>query len=359
MPVLAGATCDLCHCIARRLETGGVIVSGNADIELLAQLAPVRDKELVAETQAPEARALLAQILSIPISGSPPRRAAGVGVSHRRRWLAVPAVAVAVAATTIAVLISTSGSSTASAAAATLRKAATVARAQAPLTLGPGQYAYTKSVDAYINTVVPAGGAGAAYNVLVPHVREVWLSRNGGRVYQTNGTPQFPTAQDRQRWIAAGQPDLSEPPMDAKLSPTPPLDLPTDVNALYDHLKHEASAPGDDNPLYLEMFTLIGDSLRETAATPAQRAALYQVAARLPGIQLLGPVKDSAGRDGVAVAMTAESIRHTLTFDPATSALLAEETIAVEKIRNYPAGTQIGYATYLVHAIVDSQTATP
>jgi hypothetical protein len=334
-------------------------VSSNANMESLTRLAPVHDEDLVLETQTPEARAVLAQILAIPIDDSPPRRAAGVELKHRRRWLAVPAVAVAVAATTIAVLGSTSGSGTASAAAATLRKAATVAQAQAPLRLGPGQYVYTKSVDAYINTVVPADGAGAAYNVLVPHVREVWLGRDGGRVYQTNGTPRFPTTQDRERWIAAGRPDLSEPPMDAALSPTPPLDLPTDVNALYDRLKHEASAPADDNPLYLEMFTLIGDSLRETAATPAQRAALYQVAARLPGIELLSPVKDSAGRDGVAVAMTADGVRHTLIFDPATSALLAEEQIAVENIRNYPAGTRIGYSTYLVHAIVDSQTATP
>lgn len=335
-------------------------MSSNADIELLARLAPVRDEDLVATTQAPEARAVLALILAIPIDDSPPRRAARVDVKQRRRrWLAVPVVAVAVAATAVAVLVSTTGSSTASAAAATLRKAATVAQAQAPLIPGPGQFVYTKSVDAYINTVVPAGGADAAYNVLVPHVREVWLGRNGGRVYQTNGTPQFPTAQDRQRWMAAGQPELTEPPMDAKLSPTPPLDLPTDVNALYDRLKREASAPGDDNPLYLEMFTLVGDSLRETAATPAQRAALYEVAARLPGVQLLGPLKDSVGRPGVAVAMTADGVRHTLIFDPATSALLAEEQMAVENIRNYPAGTPVGYSTYVVRAIVDSETATP
>lgn len=112
--------------------------------------------------------------------------------------------------------------------------------------------------------------------------------------------------------MAAGQPDLSEPPPAAKLSRTPPLDLPTDANALYDHLKREASAPGDDNPLNLEMFTLVGDSLRETAATPAQRAALYQVAARLPGIELLGSIKDSAGRPGIGVAMSNHGIRFTL-----------------------------------------------
>ena len=79
-------------------------MSGNANVELLARLAPVRDEDLVSETQTAEARAVLAQILSIPLDDSPPRRATGLDVRHRRR-LAVPVVAMAVAATAIAVLV--------------------------------------------------------------------------------------------------------------------------------------------------------------------------------------------------------------------------------------------------------------
>ena len=109
----------------------------------------------------------------------------------------------------------------------------------------------------------------------------------------------------------------------------------------------------------MEMFTLNGDSLRETAATPAQRAALYQVAARLPGIELVGAVHDDAGRPGTAVAMDDHGIRSTLVFDPQTSALLQEEQVALPgNSYGYAAGERVGYATYLVQRIVDSKTAT-
>lgn len=324
--------------------------------QLLARLSPVRDDELLAETHGPEARALLAHVIASPIAESRPRAARGLRRGRRR--LAIPALAAAVAAVAIT-LLSTGGSTTPGAAAAVLRHVASVARARTPLTPGPGRYVYTKSVDAYVNTVVPTGGASKAFNVLVPHVREVWLGPAGGRLYQTDGTPQFPTSRDRERWLAAGKPDLGGPTTDAKLSPTPPLDLPTDANALYDRLKREASAPGDDNPVYVEMFTLIGDSLRESAATPAQRAALYEVAARLPGVELLGPVADTAGRSGIGVAMSSDGIRHTLILDSDTSALLGEEDVALpNNPEGYPSGFRAGYATYLAHTIVDSETAT-
>ena len=75
------------------------------------------------------------------------------------------------------------------------------------------------------------------------------------------------------------------------------------------------------------MFVFVGDSLRETNASPEQRAALYAVAARIPGVDLVGPVTDSAGRRGIAVAKddNVNHIRSTLVFDPRTSVLLAEE----------------------------------
>jgi len=124
---------------------------------------------------------------------------------------------------------------------------------------------------------------------------------------------------------------------------------------LYTRLEQEASAT--DNPVTIQMFTLIGDSLRETAATPAQRAALYQVAARLPGVELVGSVKDRAGRPGVAVALSDHAVRSTLIFDPVTSALLAEEqAVLAGNPYGYPASTRTGYATYLVQKIVNSSS---
>lgn len=326
----------------------------NADIERLAALAPVRDDDLVDAAQSAEARALLVRILASTAAPAATHRNR-TGRRRRRRWLAMPAV-IALAVAAVAVAVSSNSHGTPNAAAAPLQKVAAVAGAQAPLVLGHGQYVYTRSVNAYAVTTARTDGA-AAFTVLVPHVREIWLGPEGGRLHETSGTPQFPTPQDRERWIAAGRPSLSSPPSETTLPPTQPLDLPADPDALYQRLEQDAEGRGSG--VHTEMFTLIGDSLRETGATPAQRAALYQVAARLPGVQLLGQARDSAGRSGIAVAMDDQGIRYTLIFDPFTSKLLAEEQLALDGNGfGYPANQRVGYATYLAQKIVDSDTAT-
>jgi len=330
-------------------------MSSTTPIARLASLAPVRDDDLGDAARTPEARALLAEILAVPVEGaaiSLPERS-----SRRRRpprrWLAVPALAAA-AAVLAAVLVS-GGGGTPGAAAATLEQVAKVAREQHALVPKPGQFLYTKSVSAYLDTTVPAGGA--AYNVLVPHVREIWLGPTGGRLYETSGTPRFLTARDRANWIADGRPTLTEGPSENRLPPGRRLDLPSNPDALYTRLEHDARGHGSS--LAGEMFTLVGDSLRETSATPAQRAALYQVAARIPGVVLVGRVRDSAGRPGLAVAREDHGIRFTLIFDPRTSALLSEEDVALAgNAFGYPTGARVGYSTYLEQAVVGSRTAT-
>jgi len=324
----------------------------DTSIERLAKLIPIDDDNLTAEAETPAARALLERI--VDTSARPARRSRG----RRHGRLALPAAAAIVGAVALAVTLSGGGKGGAEpAAAATLHRVAGVARTRPQLVPRPGQYLYTKSVDAYLDTTVP-GGAGTAYNVLVPHVRETWLGPDGGRLYETSGTPSFLTARDRERWIADGSPSLTEPPAETPLSPAKPLDLPSDPDALYAVLAHAAAGHGDS--LNGEMFTLVGDSLRETSATPAQRSALYQVVARIPGVTLVGETTDSAGRPGIAVARDDHGFRSTLVFDPQTSALLSEETIALAgNQQGFAAGTRVGYATYLVQAIVASKTSVP
>src|SRR5262249_14330522 len=139
-----------------------------------------------------------------------------------------------------------------------------------------------------------------------------------------------------------------------------PLDLPSDPDALFARLKQETRSYGARQDA--EMFVLVGDSLRETNASAAQRAALYAVAARIPGVELVGEVTDAVGRRGVEVAMDDDvsHLRSTLVFDPQTSLLLAEEefTLAGNSL-GYPAGTCIETATYLKTAIVDTLGARP
>ena len=302
----------------------------------------------------------------------------------RRRWtrslIAAGAAACGIVLVTALVgLPAIRGEETASAASVALRHAAEVAREQPPPPpLQPGQFAYTKSVNAYLSTTVETNAA-SAYSVLVPHVREIWLAPDGtGWLRETSGEPTFLSARDRERWIAAGRPSVgdettelrlenadasgyaSSAPMDSLGAPMVSLTLPTDPDVLYRHLERKAAGHGSG--LHEQMFTLVGDALRETSATPAQRAALYEVAARIPGVELVGPVSDRAGRAGIAVAMRDEAnrIRHTLIFDPETSALLGEEEIVLAgNAWDYPEGTVIGFATYLESAVVDAITERP
>ncbi len=324
--------------------------------QLVETLAPVRDRELGGAAETPDAQALLSKILSTPFEEGRPRRAP-------RRLFAGATAAAAAAAIVAGVLVSTGSRETDSAAAAVLHRAAKVARAQENHPLQPGEYAYTKSVNAYLNTSVEANGT--SYSVLVPHIREVWLGPSGGRLYETSGTPSFLSARDRETWIALGRPKLTEGPTDTPLSIPRPVNLPTDPDALYSRLKHDAKGHGGS--LYGEMFVLVGDNLRESTLTPAQRAALYEVAARIPGVELVGRVQDSAGRWGVGVAMRndANTGRQTLIFDQNTSNLLAEEDIALVGNRmgnppvSYPPGTRVGYSTYVKTGVVKSLRAKP
>jgi hypothetical protein len=140
--------------------------------------------------------------------------------------------------------------------------------------------------------------------------REIWIGPDGsGRIRGTETDPTFPTAKDRQNWKAMGRtaPPLVGPPSDERFGPgglsTGPTDLsklPTDpakLAALISSRKIEGGPPGP-----AEDFVQVGDLLRETSASPELRAALFKVAAGIPGVKLLGTVTDSDGRSGTAIA---------------------------------------------------------
>ncbi|MCX4782944.1 hypothetical protein [Streptomyces sp. NBC_01264] len=55
---------------------------------------------------------------------------------------------------------------------------------------------------------------------------------------------------------------------------------------------------------------------------PAVRGALFEVLADTPGITLVGPVKDAAGRTGTAVEMRSDERAWRMVLDPATGMLL-------------------------------------
>jgi hypothetical protein len=113
------------------------------------------------------------------------------------------------------------------------------------------------------------------------------------------------------------------------------------------------------------MLVLVGDLLHETVAPPEFRAALFRVAARIPGVELVGKVTDPAGRPGLAVARTSADSgylkRDEMIFDPHTSELLAESEVLLERVDWLSARprTVIGYSVYLKSGIVGSTTQRP
>ena len=275
----------------------------------------------------------------------------------RRRLLRPGLGLVACAAVLASVLAGLSTRTTESAAAPVLERAAAAARAQEATPLAPGEYLYIRSINGYLATRSDA----PSYSVLIPQVREVWLGRSNGRLRETSGKPVFLSARDRARWVASGRPPLSggDVPGDVRIR-SRALDLPSDPDAAYARL--EAQARAKDSSFAWAMFQLIGDGFRELRTTPAQRAALYAAAARVPGIELVGNVSDRAGRAGVAIAVRddAGNARLQLIVDPKTGVLLGEEEVVLEgNAYGYPAGTIIGYATYTQTAVVDGDNTRP
>jgi len=256
-----------------------------------------------------------------------------------------------------------------------LRRIALVADLQRALpVLRPDQFVYTKEIDVDLSIAL---NDTVTYATLHQVMREDWYARNGaGRIAETNIKQWFLTPADRARWVEAGALSLSSqfPLVNQTGRPgwfryTDEADvakLPTEPKMLARRMHVGGSAQ-------LMVIEHIGDLLGSTDASPALRSALYQVAAGLSGVKLLGTVTDSVGRRGTAVVYGSHGETDELIFDPTTSALLENETIVTDASRlthdadttpvqapaDTPAGTVVESATYLARGIVDSTTTRP
>jgi hypothetical protein len=83
----------------------------------------------------------------------------------------------------------------------------------------------------------------------------------------------------------------------------------------------------------------------------------------LPGVQNLGPVRDRRGRPGQGIGLVTAGARDELIFDPGSTSVLAEETVAVGPSQpgntHLPAGTVLQYTLYAQQGVVSSTQATP
>jgi hypothetical protein len=256
---------------------------------------------------------------------------------RRRVHLAVPALAVATGAALFFGL--SNGAAPKATAAELLRQAARAAQtAPAPFPRDD-QYFYVRSLTTNLSMNL---GPGPAKPRLVTRERRIWTSvARPGRVIEQPGR-EFDLGHQRYR---LGSIQLTREGM---------LAFPTDPRAIYDRLND--TYQGNGHSREGELFTEIGDALRETAVPAGLRAGLYGALALIPGVELVGDATDRAGRHGVAVAFTEVGVRNELIFDPATSEMLAERSVLLDPAAAeipLPKGTVIGDSAYLERAVVD------
>jgi len=106
----------------------------------------------------------------------------------------------------------------------------------------------------------------------------------------------------------------------------------TDVDAIKSQLSSRQSGGGG-----ADWISFIAETWSRQTVTPAVQAAMLQVLSNAPDLIIEGTVTDRAGRDGIAVsAMESHNDNavycHILILDPATSAVLAAEKIALQAL---------------------------
>jgi hypothetical protein len=308
---------------------------------------------------------------------------APLALLHPRRFAPLGLLGLA-AAVSLAVVLAVSlrggaGNPTSAAAAVLERAARAAAAAGGPRPLRPGEYWYVKSVWTTPGPVVAdpsvPGGVRQIMDALGTTQREAWigLDRPGRIVTRVVGPIKFLSAAARRQWIRAGRPRqlpgyngslpanafMWPPGVPGRPDPSRAyrelLALPTDVDTLW-RLLYRGAGSGSAAWKRHEVFTEIGDLLREDPIPAKVRAALYLVAARIPGIKLLGLTHDGIGRPALAVALndTLYGMRSELLFDPKTSRLLGERSVVVTPPRTYHVkpGTVHEGATYITSGIV-------
>lgn len=230
------------------------------------------------------------------------------------------------------------------------------------------QFFYVHSRATNLVTQASAAESGQSPAALVTKDRRIWTSvRRMGRLRERVIKTTFPVPADRREWTRQG---MSSPGLPADGIRIPPskryhlgdsaltrrqlLAYPPNPATIYDRLRARVGDRGHSPDG--EVFTELGDALRETPSPAPLRAALYRALALVPGVQLVGTVSDSVGRTGTAVAFTETGVRAELIFDPRTSQMLAERRVVLDPRvaqLNVPAGTVIEDTTYLQRAVTE------
>ncbi|MFL5817855.1 MAG: CU044_5270 family protein [Conexibacter sp.] len=302
----------------------------------------------VADVTVPDAvrdAARTALMERIEAAATPDRMSARCGGrAPRRRRLVAGGLALAGAAIAAALVLGLGSGGVvapdAATAAQALRNAAVVAEQQPDVALKPGQFWYVRT-QSFQPRYDDEGW-----------VREDWASLDGESRFVRRELPGGRTEEHAFRGA------LTYTFFPEELTHEQVLALPRATDALYRTIERAGTAWAQGNELPVadrthEMFTIVGDWLRAAPPLPSDlRAALYRVAARLPDVELLGEMRDAQGRVGIGVVQADEGRRRELVFDPRTSRLLSERTVA-------RSGALVYEVAYLESGAVDAIDARP
>ena len=294
-------------------------------------------------------------------------------------WATVGLSGAACVAVAVVAIAFTSGSVQPTAAQALDRAAGAAAVGRAVM-LGVGQYWYTRTIYSSTEPIpivprtIPAGSRQLPPTVpfYVSQSIETWIGTDGTiRRRETTLSQRYANAAARRRWVASGEPfprlggsdsitggDGWFPPGsgaggdlgDGLFNYGQLISLPTAVGPLGAAIERAQAAlqRREQHGLSMQIqpgvgvggMQIIGGqgglspaqrraiedlntiaSLLSTPVTPAVRAALYRVAASLPGVAYDGSARDGLGRKGIEVSVGNGDGGIRMIFDPRTGAL--------------------------------------
>ncbi|MDH6709424.1 hypothetical protein P3T27_006170 [Kitasatospora sp. MAA19] len=219
------------------------------------------------------------------------------------------------------------------------------AAATPDLVLRPGQYVYIESTVSHLAGSVDAGSGTSKVWVEKPHQRQIWHSADGrtGWFAEEGKSPEGGEALESGTGAYLNAPSYDY----LRTLPTDPQEL---LQKIYAETKGAGSGPDQ------EAFVTIADLIREQAVPGKLAAALYQAAARIPGVVLLDSATDAAGRTGIAIARTntATGSRDEIIFDRSSYAFLGERSVQVTEAFGVKPGTVTANTAVLKRAATDA-----
>ncbi|MFJ4201844.1 CU044_5270 family protein [Streptomyces sviceus] len=249
----------------------------------------------------------------------------------------------------------TTPSATAAGASVTLNRIATAAMASDTIRVRDDQFVYVRTLERS-NT----GDFSGPVRLGALHTEEQWTAQDPGPLHITG-------------WIRESGKDAIMPdqmiPVESPDAVPAGLhhptyrwlaSLPTDPDALLRRLYKEARPVEGESPDQA-VFSLIGDLISGAVMPPANAAAFYRAAARLPGVREIPDAVDAAGRHGIAITLddTGFATRDEWIFDKETLALLGSRFYLTDPDRGITTETLAGTSAVMKTAVVDAKGDVP